>query len=84
MTELALQPYSMVSENFCIDSGIWADSFICDSRGLGSAINTSVETNCLAMLIFGWAYILSVKLVELREKPLERKEWHYQYRDWRS
>ena len=57
----------------CPATCFFTDSFICDLRGLGSVTNTSIKTNCLAMLVFGQAYILSVKLVELREKPLEGK-----------
>ena len=51
----------------------FTDSFNCDLRGLESATNTSIKTNCLAMLVFRWVYILSIKLVKLREKPLEGK-----------
>ena len=57
----------------CLATCFFTDSFIYKLRGLGSAINTFVKTNCLTMLVFGQAYILSIKLIKLREKPLKGK-----------
>ena len=57
----------------CLATCFFADSPICNLRGLESATNTSVKTNCFAILVFGQVYILSIKLVKLQKKPLEGK-----------
>jgi len=58
---------------FYLVTCLFVDSFICNSRGLGSATNTSIKPNCFTMLVFRWVYILSVKLIKLREKSLKGK-----------